>query len=108
MVRLQFTFEFHYNCRTIAQSAIKASTTKGKKDKKKAKKVQDFDEPLDEEPAAVVEKASVEMTAEDLADEEWGPSKDKGKKGKKGNEKKGKAQNKDEELAQGNISVLSL
>ncbi|KAG8218255.1 hypothetical protein J3R82DRAFT_3865 [Butyriboletus roseoflavus] len=82
-------------------SVIKASTAKGKKDKKKAKKVQeDLDEPLGEEPAAVVDKAPVEMTADDLADEEWGPSKDKGKKDKKGKGKKGKALHEEEELVQ--------
>lgn len=32
------------------------------------------------------------MTAEDLADEEWGPVKEKGKKGKKGKGGKGKVQ----------------
>lgn len=32
------------------------------------------------------------MTAEELADEEWGPVKDKGKKAKKGKGKKGKVQ----------------
>lgn len=71
---------------------------------------EDFDEPLDvdEERAAAVEKAPVEMTADDLADEEWAPSQDKGKKGKKGKGKKGKAQNEEEELARGSISVLSL
>lgn len=69
---------------------------------------EDFNEPLDEEPAAVVEKVPVEMTADDPADEEWGPSQDKGKKGKKGKGKKAKAQNEEEELARGNISVLSL
>ncbi|KAG9317065.1 hypothetical protein JVU11DRAFT_1252 [Chiua virens] len=81
-------------------SAIKASTAKGKKDKKKAKKVrEDFDEPLYEEPVAVMEKAPVEMTADDLADEEWGPSKDNGNKSKKGKGKKGKAQNEEDEEA---------
>ena len=44
----------------------------------------------------------MEMTAEDLADEEWGPVKEKGKKGKKGKGKKGKAQaDEDEEEAEG-------
>lgn len=36
------------------------------------------------------------MTADELADEEWGPVKEKGKKGKKG-KKKGKAQDDEEE-----------
>ncbi|KAF8131166.1 hypothetical protein EV363DRAFT_1584023 [Boletus edulis] len=86
-------------------SAIKASTGKAKKDKKKAKKVhEDFDELLDEEPVAVAEKAPVEMTADDLADEEWGPSKDKSKKGKKGKGKKGKVQHEEEEEAQDELT----
>lgn len=38
------------------------------------------------------------MTAEELADEEWGAPKEKGKKAKKG-KKKGKAQDSDEEQA---------
>lgn len=38
-----------------------------------------------------------QMTAEELADEEWGPVKEKGKKGKKGKAKKSKAQEQDEE-----------
>lgn len=37
-------------------------------------------------------KNPVEMTAEELADEEWGSTKEKGKKAKKGKNKKGKAQ----------------
>ena len=36
------------------------------------------------------------MTADELADEEWGPVKEKGKKGKKG-KKKGKAQDDEDE-----------
>ncbi|KAJ1308396.1 hypothetical protein OPQ81_004102 [Rhizoctonia solani] len=86
-------------------SVIKASTSK-KKDKKKNKKGAD---PVDEAPVTtggdeilanddtVTPKAPVEMTAEDLADEEWGPAKGKKDKGKKG-KKKGaaKAQEKDE------------
>ncbi|EUC67517.1 translation initiation factor 5B [Rhizoctonia solani AG-3 Rhs1AP] len=86
-------------------SAIKASTNK-KKDKKKNKKGAD---PVDEAPATGADeavtnddtgapKAPVEMTAEDLADEEWGPVKGKKDKGKKG-KKKGaaKAEEKDED-----------
>lgn len=38
----------------------------------------------------VLSKQPVEVTAEDLADEEWGPVKEKKKKDKKG-KKKGKA-----------------
>ncbi|KAI0299753.1 hypothetical protein B0F90DRAFT_1810587 [Multifurca ochricompacta] len=37
-------------------------------------------------------KTGVEVTPDDLADEEWGPVKEKGKKGKKGEGKKGKAE----------------
>ena len=55
-----------------------------KKDKKKNKKatVDDQAEDLDGEAAPAPSKAPVEVTAEDLADEERGPV--KGKKGKKG------------------------
>ncbi|KAI0676694.1 hypothetical protein C8Q78DRAFT_1141729 [Trametes maxima] len=87
-------------------SVIKASTQKGKKDKKKDKKKGGQDvsfadgpspgEGSDGEAAAANGDISapnkpVQMTAEELADEEWGPVKEKGKKGKKG-KKKGKAQ----------------
>ncbi|PSR77061.1 hypothetical protein PHLCEN_2v8094 [Hermanssonia centrifuga] len=73
-------------------SAIKA-TSKGKKDKKKAKKSDaatfvDEAQADDAEPQA--SKQPVEMTADDLAEEEW-PVEKKGKKGKKGQGKKGKA-----------------
>ncbi|KAJ7179623.1 hypothetical protein C8R46DRAFT_1074294 [Mycena filopes] len=89
-------------------SAIKA-TGKGKKDKKKAKKgaasdaVNGADDPpagegSDAEAAAAAKKP-VEVTAEDLADEEWGPVKEKVKKGKKGKGKKGKAQDESEDEA---------
>jgi translation initiation factor 5B len=46
-----------------------------------------------------VAKKPVEMTADDLADEEWGPVKDKKKpkKDKKKDKKKGKAQDEDED-----------
>lgn len=67
---------------------------------------EDFDEALDEEPAPVVGKAPVEMTADDLADEEWGPSTEKGKKGKKGKGKKGKTQNEEEEVVPGIVFVF--
>ncbi|KAG8763881.1 hypothetical protein FRC11_010001 [Ceratobasidium sp. 423] len=90
-------------------SAIKASTGK-KKDKKKNKKAAD---PEDEAPVTTggdgaianddtsAPKGPVEMTAEDLADEEWGPVKGKKDKGKKG-KKKGaaKAEEKDEAEAE--------
>lgn len=38
----------------------------------------------------------MEVTAEDLADEEWGPVKEKKKKDKKGKGKKGKQEDEDE------------
>lgn len=63
---------------------------------------------MDEEGAAAKgdissSKKPVEVTAEDLADEEWGPVKEKGKKGKKGSAKKGKAKedNSDDEVNPG-------
>ena len=37
------------------------------------------------------------MTADELADEEWGPVKEKGKKGKKG-KKKGKTEDEEDEM----------
>ncbi|KAI1788965.1 hypothetical protein LXA43DRAFT_1183593 [Ganoderma leucocontextum] len=90
-------------------SVIKASNKKGKKDKKKDKKgandvtFEDGPPPgegSDTEVAAAkgdvsAPKPGVQMTAEELADEEWGPVK-KEKKGKKG-KKKGKAAQDDEE-----------
>ena len=42
-------------------------------------------------------KGAVQMTADELADEEWGPVKEKGKKAKKGKGKKGKALDEDED-----------
>ncbi|KAK0467779.1 uncharacterized protein EV420DRAFT_1616612 [Desarmillaria tabescens] len=80
-------------------SAIKASSGKNKKDKKKAKQQPvDLDD-AEENEEAEAKKQPVEMTAEELADEEWGPVKDKGKgkKGKKGKAAKGKP-TEDEEL----------
>lgn len=85
----------------LPQSAIKASANKSKKDKKKPKKNADSvafadGPPPGEGSDGEAERAkgditapqkAVEMTAEELADEEWGPVKQKGK-GKKG---KGKA-----------------
>jgi translation initiation factor 5B len=72
---------------TLPQSAIKSSqANKGKKEKKKAKKApveDDLDLP-DDDDAKPVSKAPVEVTADDLADEEWGPVKEKGGKKKKG------------------------
>ena len=46
------------------------------------------------------------MTADDLADEEWGPA--KGKKGKKGKGKKGKKDEEDDEVAEGKMINISL
>ncbi|KAG8797130.1 hypothetical protein FRC16_009193 [Serendipita sp. 398] len=61
-----------------------------RKDKKKTKKGtndENDEKGLDESTAAVELKPAKEMTAEDLADEEFGPIKEKGKK-KKGKDKK--------------------
>jgi translation initiation factor 5B len=41
-------------------------------------------------------KSGVLVTADDLADEEWGPVKERGKKVKKGKAKKSKAEDEDE------------
>ena len=41
-------------------------------------------------------KSGVVVTADDLADEEWGPLKERGKKVKKGKAKKSKAEDEDE------------
>ncbi|KAJ6612153.1 hypothetical protein B0H10DRAFT_2223421 [Mycena sp. CBHHK59/15] len=89
-------------------SAIKA-TAKSKKDKKKPKKGAAYDavNGADDPPAgegsdgevAAAFKKPVEVTAEDLADEEWGPVKEKAKKGKKGKAKKGKVQEEDDDDA---------
>ncbi|KAI0637635.1 hypothetical protein C8Q77DRAFT_378932 [Trametes polyzona] len=109
-------------------SVIKASQKgkKDKKDKKKDKKKGGADddngsvsfadgakpgEGSDGEDAAAkgdisAPQKAVQMTAEELADEEWGPVKEKGKKGKKG-KKKGKAQDDDEEDKPGEHNILS-
>ncbi|KAL0949089.1 hypothetical protein HGRIS_009180 [Hohenbuehelia grisea] len=85
-------------------SAIKASSNK-KKDKKKPKKAAALsdDEAVEDGTAngdAVESKKPVKMTAEELADEEWGPVKDKkGKKGKKGKGKKVQDEDEDAEDA---------
>ena len=85
----------------VIQSVIKASANKSKKDKKKGKKNADSVALTDGQPpgegsetedAAAkgdisVTKKEVEMTAEEIEDEEWGKAKDKGK-GKKGKGKK--------------------
>lgn len=92
----------HEDILTVIKSAIKASSTKAKKDKKKNKKAELKDVPDEEavpkdEPQIdpSISKNPVEVTAEDLVDEEWGPV--KGKKDKKGKAKKGKATQDDEE-----------
>lgn len=83
-------------------SAIKASSKKDKKDKKKKKggAAADIDEdaPAGDAEAddAAESKGPVQVTADDLADEEWGPVKEK-KKGKKDKKKKGKAAKDEEE-----------
>ena len=64
----------------LLQSAIKASTTKKKDKKKKNKAVQEDEDDEIAEGEAPVDKGPVQMTAEELADEEWGPVKEKKKK----------------------------
>lgn len=84
------------------QSAIKATNAKGKKDKKKPKK--SAIDPIEDEAAVEGEapsKGPVEMTAEELADEEWGAVKEKGKKSKKSKGKKGKAQDDEDDETPG-------
>jgi translation initiation factor 5B len=88
------------------QSTLKASA-KNKKDKKKAKKggtetvsFEDGPPPgegSDAETAVAkgdisAPKKPIEVTADDLADEEWGPVEGKAKKAKKGKGKKGNTQ----------------
>lgn len=96
---------------SVLQSAIKASTNKSKKDKKKSKKGFDaLDDAESKSPPPEKElkgeinaaegdigapKNAVQMTAEELADEEWGPAKEKGKK-KKGKKSKGKTEDENE------------
>jgi len=84
----------------LLQSLI-SSSTKGKKDKKKkTKPTYDNDEfaIMNEDPSNSLEsKKPVEVTAEDLAEEEWGPVKEKKKKDKKGKSKKGKDIEEEEE-----------
>ncbi|KAI0070310.1 hypothetical protein K474DRAFT_1713450 [Panus rudis PR-1116 ss-1] len=101
-------------------SVIKASSNKSKKDKKKDKKKSHSPGTPQSEGASVsfadgpkpgegsdteaanakgdisAAKAPVQVTAEELADEEWGPVKEKGKKGKK-DKKKGKKDKKADE-----------
>ncbi|KAF8629641.1 hypothetical protein AX15_003372 [Amanita polypyramis BW_CC] len=77
-------------------SAIKAS--KSKKDKKKSKKGVDdvINGSVEVEDSAAADdsgaKEAIQVTADDLADEEWGPVKEKKKKDKKKKDKKVKAQ----------------
>ncbi|KAF4616123.1 hypothetical protein D9613_011481 [Agrocybe pediades] len=70
---------------------------KEKKKKEKAKDFDDFDDQNDAAPSIAESKAPIEVTAEDLADEEWGPVKEKKKKDKKGKGKKGKVDEEEEE-----------
>ncbi|KDQ65102.1 hypothetical protein JAAARDRAFT_117006 [Jaapia argillacea MUCL 33604] len=78
-------------------SVIKATSSK-KKDKKKNKKFDDDEGVEFDGDAVAATKAPKEVTAEELADEEWGPIKAKGgKKGKKGKGKKGAAQEEEDE-----------
>jgi translation initiation factor 5B len=79
------------------QSTLKATTTKNKKKPKKGVvELVDVDQVTlnaEVDGEGMTPKKPVGVTAEDLADEEWGPvrDKDKGKKTKKGKGKKGKA-----------------
>ncbi|KIM45784.1 hypothetical protein M413DRAFT_440821 [Hebeloma cylindrosporum] len=76
-----------------------SSSTKAKKDKKKkAKPSYEDDEPNEDPSNSTESKKPVEVTAEDLADEEWGPVKDKKKKDKKGKGKKVKEIEEEEEV----------
>jgi len=86
---------------------LKATAKKGKKDKKKAKSTAVEDEEHEiPEGSPGPDKGPVQMTAEELADEEWGPVKDKKKKGKKG-KKKGKDDSEDEaEAPQGSFHSI--
>ncbi|KDR74512.1 hypothetical protein GALMADRAFT_250508 [Galerina marginata CBS 339.88] len=75
------------------------SNTGKKKEKKKTKGgAKDQAESLDQNDTPVeVSKKPIEVTAEDLADEEWGPVKEKKKKDKKGKGKKGKKVDEEDE-----------
>jgi len=84
----------------ILQSLISSSTKTKKDKKKKAKPTYDDDEfaVTNEDPSNSMEsKQPVEVTAEALAEEEWGPVKEK-KKDKKGKGKKGKGIEDEEEV----------
>jgi hypothetical protein len=87
------------------QSVIKASSQKPKKEKKKGKKqTLDYDDGGDDDALAEEDKenanskAPVEMTAEELADEEWGSTEKKGKKKKDKKGKKVKAADEDDDF----------
>jgi translation initiation factor 5B len=84
----------------LQQSLIKPSnaTAKSKKDKKQKAKIIDLDEGEDRNISHSASKAPVEVTADELLDEEWGPAKEKKKKDKKG---KAKADSGDEDERKG-------
>ena len=69
---------------------------KAKKKAKKASQATPISEAQSDQEAEA-SKGPVQMTAEELADEEWGPVKEKSKKGKKGKGKKGKKDEEEEE-----------
>lgn len=78
-----------------------AAKAKPKEKKKKNKGGNDFED-LGDAPADVESKKPIEVTAESLADEEWGPVKEKKKKDKKGKGKKGKqVEDEDDEEGEG-------
>lgn len=106
-ISLGFLIKIDFVISTI-QSAIKATNAKAKKDKKKPKK--NFIDPVEDELAFDGEekapsKGPVEMTAEELADEEWGAV-TKEKKGKKAKGKKGKVQEDEEDGTPGMSCVI--
>ncbi|PFH50562.1 hypothetical protein AMATHDRAFT_40760 [Amanita thiersii Skay4041] len=84
-------------------SVLKAS--KSKKEKKKAKKGKSDDvvelpeneNAVEEEKVEISPKEMPSVTADDLADEEWGPVKEKKKKDKKKKDKKSKVQDDDDD-----------
>ena len=111
-VALNLTLSCYHYLKTMVKSA-----TSNKKDKKKAKKG-----PVEEDAAAAPEqfvaednvstpqpidapKGPIEMTPDDLADEEWGPVGEKGKKGKKAKGKKAKGDEDDETSTPGECVV---
>ncbi|KIY45158.1 hypothetical protein FISHEDRAFT_49938, partial [Fistulina hepatica ATCC 64428] len=78
-------------------SAIKATAKKSKKNKRANVESLNHVESDEETKAArAATQKPIEVTADDLADEEWGPSTDK-KKGKKGKGKKGEQVDEDED-----------